>query len=126
MPASFLHGVETIEIDKGTRPIRTVKTAVIGLIGTAPIQNVAEENRTVNKPVLITNEKDAAKYFGEAEAGYTIPSALNAIFDQGAGIVIAINVFDPVVHKDESDNVQLSDVIGNVDAHGKTNRIKSI
>lgn len=32
----FLHGVEVIEIDDGTRPIQTVKSAVIGLIGTAP------------------------------------------------------------------------------------------
>ena len=26
MPASFLHGVETIEIEKGARTIKTVKT----------------------------------------------------------------------------------------------------
>ena len=32
MPASFLHGVETIEITKGARTIQTVKTAVIGII----------------------------------------------------------------------------------------------
>ena len=43
MPASFLHGVETIEIEKGARTIKTVKTAVVGLVGTAPIQNVDEE-----------------------------------------------------------------------------------
>ena len=30
MAASFLHGVETIEIEKGARTIKTVKTAVIG------------------------------------------------------------------------------------------------
>ena len=27
MPASFLHGVETVEITKGARTIQTVKTA---------------------------------------------------------------------------------------------------
>lgn len=32
----FLHGVEVIEIDDGSRPITTVKSAVIGLVGTAP------------------------------------------------------------------------------------------
>ena len=32
----FLHGVEVIEIDDGSRPIQTVKSAVIGLVGTAP------------------------------------------------------------------------------------------
>ncbi len=35
MPANFLHGVETIELLAGPRPVRQVKTAVIGLVGTA-------------------------------------------------------------------------------------------
>ena len=51
MPASFLHGVETIEITKGARTIQTVKTAVIGIIGTAPIDDVEEQYRT-NKNLL--------------------------------------------------------------------------
>lgn len=118
MPANFLHGVETIELLKGTRPIRTVKTAVIGLVGTAPVDTVESEYKTINKPVLITNDKDAAKYFGQPTSGFTIPSALNAIFDQGAGIVIVINVFDPAVHTTVS-NVQTSDIIGTVNEQGK-------
>lgn len=36
MPEQFIHGVEIVEIDDGSRPIRTVKSSVIGLIGTAP------------------------------------------------------------------------------------------
>lgn len=36
MPAAFLHGIETVEIDDGIRPIETVKSSIIGLIGTAP------------------------------------------------------------------------------------------
>jgi len=47
MPASFLHGIETIEVDKGARTIQTVKTAVIGLIGTAPVDTVNEEYKNV-------------------------------------------------------------------------------
>jgi len=38
----FLHGVEVIEIDDGPRPIRTVRSAVIGIIGTAPDASDAE------------------------------------------------------------------------------------
>jgi phage tail sheath protein FI len=34
--AQFLHGVEVIQIDSGSRTITTSKSAVIGLIGTAP------------------------------------------------------------------------------------------
>lgn len=125
MPASFLHGVETIEIENGARTIKTVKTAVIGLVGTALIQNVDDEYKTVNKPVLITNEKDAALYFGEASPGYTIPSALNAIFDQGAGIIIVVNVFNPDIHNDGSD-VELSDIIGTTDALGKRSGLQAL
>lgn len=115
MPASFLHGVETIEISKGARTIKTVKTAIVGLVGTAPIESVAEEYRTINEPTLILNEIDAVKYFGEQTSGFTIPQALQSIFDQGAGIVIVINVFDPAKHKSVAD-VTIGDINGGVDA----------
>lgn len=114
MPASFLHGVETIEIQKGARTIKTVKTAVVGLVGTAPIESVAAEYKTINEPTLILNEIDAVKYFGEQTSGYTIPPALQSIFDQGAGVVIVINVFDPAKHQSVSD-VTIGDINGGVD-----------
>ncbi len=99
MAANFLHGVETVEVTKGPRPIRAVKTAVIGLVGTSPVHHLAPDNRTVNTPTLILSDVDAGKLAGPELAGYTIPQALNAIFDQGRGTVIVINVFDPAVHK---------------------------
>lgn len=126
MPASFLHGVETIEVKKGSVSIKTIKTAVIGLVGTAPINTVGANYKTVNEPVLILNEVDAVKYFGENTPGYTIPQALSAIFDQGAGIVIVVNVFDPSVHTSVS-NVAISDIIGKVDAvTGKRTGLKAL
>ena len=36
MPEQFLHGVQVVEITSGPRPIRTVNSAIIGLVGTAP------------------------------------------------------------------------------------------
>lgn len=125
MPANFLHGVETIEITKGARPIKTVKTAVIGLVGTAPVDTVSTEFKTVNQPVLITNEKEAAKYFGQPTSGFTIPSALNAIFDQGAGIIIVINVFNPDIHPTIAD-VKLSDIIGGINEQGKRTGLQAL
>ncbi|ENO0459413.1 phage tail sheath subtilisin-like domain-containing protein [Salmonella enterica] len=86
MAANYLHGVETIEIERGPRPIRTVKSAVIGLIGTAPCG-------PVNEPVLCLSEKDGAQ-FGSAVEGYSIPQALEAIYDHGTGTVVVINVAD--------------------------------
>lgn len=99
MAANFLHGVETIEIDRGPRPIRQVKTAVVGLICTAPIFAVAAADARINEPVLITSDVDAARYAGAQRAGYTGPAALDAIHDHGSGLVVMVNVFDPAVHK---------------------------
>ncbi|MBQ3311604.1 phage tail sheath subtilisin-like domain-containing protein [bacterium] len=125
MPASFLHGVETIEITKGARTIQTVKTAVIGIIGTAPINEVEEQYRTINEPTLILNETEAVRYFGKSKSGFTIPDALDAMFDQGAGIAIVINVFNPAKHESVED-VKLSDIIGGVDAlTGKRTGLKA-
>ena len=115
MPASYLHGVETIEIEKGARTIRTVKTAVVGLVGTAPIQDVDDEYKTINEPVLISSDVDAVKYFGTAKDGFTIPQALDAIFDQGAGVVLVVNVFNPDKHESVND-VTKADIIGGVDS----------
>ncbi len=114
MPASFLHGVETIEITKGARTITTVKTAVVGIVGTAPIDEVEDEYKTINTPTLILNEVEAVKYFGNHKAGFTIPQALKAIFDQGAGIAIVINVYDPDKHNGSVSNVKISDINGKV------------
>lgn len=91
MAANYLHGVETVEVERGPRPVRTVKSAVIGLIGTAPIG-------VVNVSTLTLSEKDAAA-FGPQLPGFTIPQALDAIYDHGAGTMIVINVLDPATHK---------------------------
>ncbi|QST27725.1 phage tail sheath subtilisin-like domain-containing protein [Escherichia albertii] len=90
MAANYLHGVETIEIERGPRPVRTVKSAVIGLVGTAPAG-------PINTSVLCLSEKDAAQ-FGSQVSGFSIPQALDAIYDHGAGTVVVINVADPARH----------------------------
>lgn len=99
MAANFLHGVETIEVEIGSRSIRQVKTSIIGIVGTAPIHTLPLADRTINYPVLVLNPEDAPGKFGLATPGFTIPAALDAIFDQGAGLCVVINVFDPAVHR---------------------------
>ena len=104
MAANYLHGVETVEIDDGAVSISLVKTAIIGLVGTAPIFECDAAYQTVNEPILILNDTSAAKYFGTVRDGYTIPQALAAIRDQqsdnaGYGAVIVVNAFDPAIHK---------------------------
>ena len=34
MSANYLHGIESIEVERGPRAIRVVKSAVIALVGT--------------------------------------------------------------------------------------------
>jgi len=116
MPANFLHGVETIELSRGPRPIRGVKTAVIGIVGTAPMLDVATADRTLNTPRLVLNDRDAAKYFGSDRPGFTIPAALNAIFTQGNGpICVVVNVLNPGTHvtavTDEARTVGSDDLV---------------
>lgn len=86
MAANYLHGVETIELKKGPVPVSVVKSAVIGLVGIAP-------KGTKNSLILVQNAQDAAQ-FGSELPGFTIPQALAAIFKQGAGTVLVVNVFD--------------------------------
>lgn len=98
MTASYLHGVETSETTVGARVISVRKTAVIGLVGTAPMHLVDAANQNVNTLKLIGSFDDATKYFGPETSGYSIPAALRAIFKKGAGTVLVVNVFDPSVH----------------------------
>src|ERR1700719_4494321 len=99
MPASFLHGVEIIEVPNGPVPVTVVKSAVIGLVGTAPTWAVTSPivAAGLNTPTLVSSALDAAM-FGPLVRGYTIPYALAAIQAQGAGQAIVVNVFDPTRH----------------------------
>lgn len=91
MAANFLHGVETVEVQKGARPVRVVRSAVIGLVGIAP---AGPENELT----LVQSDTDAA-VFGAAVPGFTIPQAIDAIFAQGnAGTILVVNAYDPGKH----------------------------
>jgi phage tail sheath protein FI len=54
MPEQFLHGIEIVEIDTGARPISTVRSSVIGVIGTAPNSRGAV-NATLITGTVATN-----------------------------------------------------------------------
>jgi phage tail sheath protein FI len=64
MPASFLHGVEVIEVPNGPVPVTVVKSAVIGLVGTAPTWAVASPvvAAGLNTPTLVSSALDAATF----------------------------------------------------------------
>lgn len=106
MPEQFLHGVEVVEIDTGTRPIRTVRSSVIGLVGTAP--NADADKFPLNKPVLIAGKRSDAAGLGDAG---TLMPAIDDIFDQAGAIVVVVRVEEGI-----DDAATLSNVIGGTDA----------
>lgn len=91
MTANYLHGIETTEVERGPRAIRVVKSAVIALVGTAPIG-------PVNELTLSQTEVDDAK-FGPDLEGFSIAEALAGIHAFGAGTVLVVNVLDPAIHR---------------------------
>lgn len=106
MAEQFLHGVEVSEITSGPRTIRTTKSSVIGLIGTAP-----DADNTVfplNKPVLIVGSRREAAKLG---ATGTLPMAINGIFDQIGAMVIVVRV---EAGEDEAETI--ANIIGGVDS----------
>ena len=105
MSETFLHGVEVIEIDTGPRPIRTVKSSVIGLVGTAPEADA--EAFPLNTPVLIAGSHKEAAALG---ATGTLVPAIDGIFDQIGAMVVVVRVEEGA---DEAGT--LANVTGGVD-----------
>jgi len=89
MPGQFLHGVEVLEIDAGLRPIRTVKSSVIGVVGTAPSADATKF--PLNTPVLIAGSRTDAAGLG---VGGSLPKAIDGVFDQAGAMVVVVRVED--------------------------------
>ena len=103
MPTTFLHGVEVLQIDTGARPIQTVRSSVIGLIGTAPDADAAKF--PLNTPVLVASRSDMA---GLGTTG-TIFSALDLIYDQAGAVVVVVRVAAGA-----SDEATMTNIVGQV------------
>lgn len=91
MAVNFLHGVETIELRSGARPVRVVKTAVIGLVSFSP---------TGPKQALtICQSATDDAQFGVLHPDNWLRSSLDLIRAQsGGGLVLVVNAFDPAQH----------------------------
>lgn len=83
---NYLHGVETITLSAGPKPVQVVKSAVIALVGIAPTEYAK------NVLTLVQNDTDAAA-FGKQVPGFNIPQSLAHIFAQGFGTVLVVNTF---------------------------------
>jgi phage tail sheath protein FI len=88
---TFLHGVETIEVKKGSASIKVVKSATIALFGIAP-------EGPAQALTLVSNPTDAAQ-FGANLPGFNIPQALDLIYQQGGATVVVVNVYNEDLHR---------------------------
>ena len=103
MTTTFLHGVEVLQIDTGARPIQTVRSSVIGLIGTAPDADAAAF--PLNTPVLVARRGEMA---GLGEAG-TLQPALDLIYDQAGAVVVVVRVA-----QDSTETATIDRIVGGI------------
>jgi phage tail sheath protein FI len=108
MVETFLHGVEVVEIDKGPRPIQTVRSAIIGIVGTAP--GADAEKFPLDTPVLIAGSRSEAAALGLTG---TLPNAVEGILDQAGALIIVVRVAEGV-----DGAATKSNVLGGVDVNG--------
>jgi phage tail sheath protein FI len=104
MTTTFLHGVEVLQIDTGARPIQTVRSSVIGIVGTAPDADPAKF--PLNTPVLVTRRGEMV---GLGEGG-TLQPALDLVYDQAGAVVVVVRV-----EQGANEGATIDNVVGGID-----------
>lgn len=100
MATDYHHGVRVVEVDSGSRPIRTIETAVIGVVVTGSGANA--DTFPLNRPALVT---DIAAAVGDAGDTGTIPYVLDAIKDHGSPICVVVRVEEGETAAETTSNV---------------------
>lgn len=118
--STYKHGVYTSE------QATSVTAPIVGsaglqvVVGTAPINMVANPAAAVNKPILVNSFKEAVEAVGYSDdfAKYTLCEAMSASFSVvGTGPLVLINVLDPAKHTTDiaSTTVQVNAGVGVLD-----------
>ena len=116
MAGEYHHGVRVVEINEGTRPIRTISTAVVGMVCTAEDADVAAF--PLNKPVLLT---DVLTAIGKAGTEGTLAKSLDAIADNASPFTVVVRVAEGA---DEAETT--TNIIGTVTAGGQYTGLKAL
>ncbi|OAI93059.1 phage tail sheath protein [Pseudomonas putida] len=116
MADEYHHGVRVLEINEGTRPIRTVSTAVVGLVCTADDADPAMF--PLDTPVLLTSVQSA---IGKAGETGTLAASLQAIADQTQPATVVVRVA-----KGATDAETTSNLIGTTTETGKYTGMKAL
>ena len=105
MATDYHHGVRVIEINGGVRPIRTVATAVVGVVCTA--QDADATLFPLDRPVLLTDVLGAV---GKAGTSGTLRATLQAIADKANAVTVVVRVAEGT-----DDSATTANVIGKKD-----------
>lgn len=116
MATDYHHGVRVIEVSDGIRPIRTIETAVIGVVVTGPDADAAAF--PLDRPVLST---DIMATLGKAGDTGTLPFVLDAIKDHGSPAVVIVRVAEGLTEAETTSNI-----IGTVTAEGQKTGIQAL
>ena len=116
MSTDYHHGVRVLEINEGTRPIRTVSTAVVGMVCTALDADAVKF--PLNKPVLLTDVLTASGSAGELG---TLARSLDAIADQASPVTVVVRVEEGATEAETTSNI-----IGGVSAGGQYQGMKAL
>lgn len=116
MPTEYHHGVRVTEVSDGVRPIRTISSAIIGLVATADDADAVAF--PLDTPVLVTSVNAA---IGKAGVAGTLKKALEAIGGEGNALCVVVRVDEGVDAAATSTNV-----IGTVTAGGAYTGMKAL
>lgn len=113
---TYHHGVRVLELNDGTRPIRTVETAVIGMVVTG--EDADASAYPLNTPVLLTNVLG-----GLAKAGTkgTLAQSLDAISDQTNCATVVVRVAEGATAAETTSNI-----VGGANADGRYTGLKAL
>lgn len=116
----YLHGVTVTEINNGVRPIRTVSTAIIGLVATA--SDADADYFPEGQSVLLT---DLAEAISKAGTKGTLAATLSAINAQTNAVVVAVRVKQDEDMADDDWNEQNGYTIGDT-ANGRRTGLQAL
>ncbi|MDB9568694.1 phage tail sheath protein [Providencia rettgeri] len=116
MAQDYHHGVRVIELNEGTRPIRTISTAIVGMVCTA--DDADAKAFPLNTPVLITDVKNAAGKAGETG---TLARSLDAIGNQSKPVTVVVRV-----EQGESEAETTSNIIGGTTPDGRKTGLQAL
>ncbi|MDH1404349.1 phage tail sheath protein [Pseudomonas sp. GD03817] len=116
MAGEYHHGVRVLEINEGSRPIRTISTAVVGVVCTA--EDADPTMFPLNTAVLLTNVQSA---IAKAGTKGTLAPTLQAIADQTKPLTIVVRVATGTTAAETTSNI-----IGGTNASGKYTGMKAL